>query len=77
MYPDPMNATLRALIDDAEARLSAADRERLADLVGAYVETHAAGSFTPEERAHLETLDREPFDPAPPETVAALFARRG
>jgi hypothetical protein len=72
-----MNATLRALIDDAEARLSPADRERLADLVGAYVATHADESFTPEERAQLEALDREPFDPAPPETVAALFARRG
>jgi hypothetical protein len=77
MYPETMNTALRALIDDAEARLSPADRERLADLVGAYVETHTSGDFTPEERAHLESLDREPFDPAPPEMVAALFARRG
>jgi hypothetical protein len=77
MYPETMNTALRALIDDAEARLSLADRERLADLVGAYVETHAAGVFTPEERAHIEVLDGEPFDPASSETVAALFSRRG
>jgi hypothetical protein len=72
-----MNATLRALIDDAEARLAPADRERLADLVGAYVETHAAPAFTAEERAHLDMLDGEAFDPAPSDAVAALFARRG
>ena len=77
MYPDTMTATLRALIDDAEMRLSASDRERLADLVGTYVETHAAEAFTPDERAHVEALDREVFDPAPPAAVAALFARRG
>jgi hypothetical protein len=72
-----MNATLRALIDDAEERLSPADRERLADLVRSYVETHAADAFTPDERAHLEALDAEPFDPAPPEAVALLFSKRG
>jgi hypothetical protein len=72
-----MSATLRALIDDAEARLSPGDRDRLADLVGAYVETHATPDFTPDERAHLDALDRAPFDPAPPEAVAALVARRG
>ncbi len=73
-----MNARLRHLLEDAETRLSEAGQRRLAELVEAYVATHEGeGDFTGDELAHLSEVDREPFAPADPAEVAALFARRG
>lgn len=73
-----MNIRLQTLIHEAEARLSAAEQARLADLVQAYVTSHEApDDFTPTERAHLAVIDAEPFDPADPADVAKVFARRG
>ena len=73
-----MNARLQSLIRDAEMRLATPDQTRLAELVEAFVTTHEdPAPFTPEERAHLALIDAEPFDPADPDAVAAIFGRRG
>jgi hypothetical protein len=73
-----MNARLQSLILDAETHLAAPDQERLAELVEAFVTTHQdPAPFTPEELAHLALIDAEPFDPADPAAVAAIFGRRG
>lgn len=73
-----MNAHLHDLIADAEARLGTKDRDKLAALLESFLATHeGAEPFTGAERAHLARLDAEPFDPADPGEIAALFARRG
>ena len=73
-----MTAPLRDLIIAAESRLDDPTRERLAALVESFLDTHdGSDHFTASERVHLRALDAEPFDPADPAEVAALFARRG
>jgi hypothetical protein len=73
-----MNIRLQTLITEAEARLSASEQARLADLVQAYVTSHEEpDDFTPAERAHLALIDAEAFEPADPEEVIRVFARRG
>lgn len=71
-----MNARLKNLLDEAEAKLNPVAQNRLSDLVEAFVATWDDSSdFTAEELAHLATVDSEPFDPAPSDEVAAFFAR--
>lgn len=73
-----MNVRLRTLLEEAETRLSEAGQRRLAEIVEAFVATHEGEEdFTQTERAHLASIDREPFREADPAEVAALFARRG
>ncbi|MCB1340170.1 MAG: hypothetical protein KDK24_03705 [Pseudooceanicola sp.] len=68
---------LHRLIDRAESQLDPANRDRLAELVESFIATHQGSpDFTPDELAHLKRLDAEPFAPADPAEVAALFARR-
>jgi hypothetical protein len=72
-----MNARIRTLVAAAEAELSAPEQERLADLVQAFLDARGAdGGFTDSELAHLRLVDREPFEAADPEAVAAYFGRR-
>ena len=72
-----MNARIRSLIDTAEARLPGPDQDDLADLMEDFVASRSAPiDFTPDEWAHLKRIDAEPFTPADPAVVAALFARR-
>lgn len=71
-----MNARLKHLLDEAEARLDTVAQDHLGDMVEAFVSTwNGPSDFTPEERAHLANVASEPFHPAPPEAVAAFFAR--
>jgi hypothetical protein len=71
-----MNARLKTLMDEAEAKLDPVAQDHLGDMVEAFVSTwNGSADFTPEELAHLATLAAEPFDAAPPEAVAAFFAR--
>lgn len=73
-----MNARIRTLIDTAEARLPGPDQDDLADLLEEFVAARSApADFTPDELARLRRIDAEPFVPADPAAVAALFARRG
>lgn len=73
-----MNARLSDLIHAAETRLDLADQQRLADMVQGFVETHSGDpAFTESERAHLDLIAQEPFDPADPQDIASVFARRG
>lgn len=73
-----MSARLHALIQTAESRLNAADQAQLAEIVEDFVALReGAPDFTAEERDHLKRLEAEPFTPADPAEVAALFARRG
>lgn len=68
---------LHTLVEEAEAALGPGARARLAGLIESFVATHeGAEPFTDDERAHLARLDAEPFEPADPEAVAALFARK-
>ena len=72
-----MNARLHTLLTEAEAQLSPADQDWLAELLEAFMANHSPASyFTPEELAHLQRLDAEPFIPASDEDMKALFARR-
>lgn len=69
---------LETLIARAQTDLPPEAQERLAELLDSYLATHTGPpEFSPGELERLRLLDREPFDPAPPEDVAALFARRG
>ena len=71
-----MNARLDLILDEARAALSAPDQDRLADLIAAYVASHAAPpDFTEEELAELKRRYDEPFDPAPDREVREFFAR--
>ena len=71
-----MNARLDLILDQARAALSATDQDRLADLIAAYVASHAAPSdLTKEELAELKRRHDEPFDPAPEHEVREFFAR--
>lgn len=71
-----MNARLDRILDEARAALSDPDQDRLADLIAAYVATHAAPIDLGEaELAELKRRHEEPFDPAPEDEVRALFAR--
>ncbi|MGQ0563729.1 MAG: hypothetical protein ACT4OK_01475 [Gemmobacter sp.] len=73
-----MNARIRSLIDTAEARLPDRDQDDLADLLEEFVASRSAhAEFTTDEWAHLLRVDAEPFIPADPAEVAAVFARRG
>lgn len=72
-----MNARLKPLLTAAETRLAPADQDALADLLEAFLaDRDDDPAFTDDERAHLQRIAAEPFDPAPPEEVAALFGRR-
>ena len=76
-YGGPMTANVRHLITDVETRLDPAQRETLAAIVDTFLATHdGPPPFTATEHDHLTTLDREPFEMADPNDVAALFARR-
>jgi hypothetical protein len=44
-----MNIRLDRILDEARAALSAPDQDRLADLIAAFVATHAAPPDFPEE----------------------------
>jgi hypothetical protein len=71
-----MNARLAPLLDEARAALTAADQDRLADLIAAYVATHVPqDDFTEDELAELKRRHDEPFDPAPDHEVMEFFAR--
>jgi hypothetical protein len=71
-----MNARLDLILDEGRAALSAPDQDRLADLIAAYVASHAAPpDFTEEELAELKRRHDEPFDPAPEHEVREFFAR--
>jgi hypothetical protein len=73
-----MNARLKHLIVEAEARLDPEDQERLADMVEAYVASRdRAVTFTPEEQALLREIDAEPFEAADPVEVQRFFRERG
>ena len=73
-----MNAHLHDLIENAEARLGAKDRDKLAALLESFLATHEGDEpFAEDERAHLARLDTEPFDAVDPAEIAAFFARRG
>ncbi len=73
-----MNAQLKHVLEDAERRLGAKDRQRLAEFVEAFVASHEGpNDFTSKELTHLARIEAEPSDPADPAEVAALFARRG
>lgn len=72
-----MNARLDLVLSEARAALSAPDQDRLADLIAAYVASHAAPpDFTEAELAELRRRHDEPFDPAPEHEVREFFARR-
>jgi hypothetical protein len=59
-------------LDDPAARL------RLAHVIAAFLGAQGDNQgFTPEEMAHLRVIDAEPFRPADPAEVAALFRPRG
>ena len=71
-----MNARLDTILDEARAALSADAQDALADLIEAYVATHAADpDFTEAELAELKRRHDEPFDPAPEPEVREFFAR--
>lgn len=73
-----MNARIRSLTAAAESRLPGPDQDDLADLMEEFVASRSGPlDFTPEELAHLRMVDAEPFIPADPDAIAALFARRG
>jgi hypothetical protein len=70
--------SLKPLLHTAETRLTPGDRTKLADLIAAFIATHEDHTdFTPEDRAHLDLPDRDPFIAADPAEIAALFSRRG
>ena len=72
-----MNARIRSLTAAAEAQLLGPDQDDLADLMEEFVAGRSAPvTFTPQEWAHLRVIEAEPFFPADPGDVAALFARR-
>jgi len=73
-----MDDRLTTLLERAETCLDAPARAALAEIVDAFIATHqGAPDFTGSEIAHLRHIESEPFVPADPQAVAALFARRG
>lgn len=73
-----MNARLKDLIVEAEARLGPEAQEQLAEIVEHFVASWTADpGFTPEEMARLREIDAEPFEAADPAEVEAVFRRRG
>lgn len=69
---------LESLIARAQKDLPPEAQERLADLVGSFLATHAGSlDFTEAELDHLRRLDVEPFEPADPDEVERFFGRRG
>lgn len=71
-----MNARLDIILDQARAELSAADQDRLADLIVAFVASRAEPpDFSDAELAELKRRHDEPFDPAPDHEVREFFAR--
>jgi hypothetical protein len=73
-----MNARLKDLIVEAEAKLGPEAQERLAEIVEHFVASWTADlDFTPEEMARLREIDAEPFVAADPDEVEAFFRRRG
>jgi len=73
-----MDDRLQNLMERAQSRLAPSEREALAEIVDGFIATHeGTPDFTDAERAHLNRVDTEPFVPADPRDVAALFARRG
>ncbi len=73
-----MNARLKDLIVEAEAKLGSEAQARLAEVVEAFVASWSEEvAFTPEEMARLREIDTEPFEQADPAEVEAFFRRRG
>jgi hypothetical protein len=73
-----MNARLKDLMVEAEAKLGPEAQERLAEIVEGFVANWTADlDFTPEEMARLREIDAEPFEAADPEEVEAFFRQRG
>lgn len=71
-----MNARLATVLDEARTALSTEAQDALADLIEAYVATHATDpAFTEAELAELKRRHDEPFDPAPEAEVREFFAR--
>jgi hypothetical protein len=71
-----MNARLAPLIDEARAALSAADQDRLADLIETYLASRVPEpGFTEDELAEIRRRHDEPFDPATDDEVREFFAR--
>lgn len=71
-----MTIDLGRLAIDAQARLDADAQAQLAEIIEAFVVNHTAEpDFTPEEMKHLRRVGEEPFEPADPAEVEALFAR--
>lgn len=72
-----MNARIRSLVAAAEAKLSAADQDSLADVLQAFIDARSDDAgFSEGELAHLRDVDQEPFVPADPKAVSAYFGRR-
>ena len=73
-----MNARLKDVIGEAEARLGPEAQERLAEIVESFVASWAAElDFTAEEMARLHEIDAEPFEAADPAEVETFFRQRG
>ena len=73
-----MDDRLNTLLERADICLDATSRATLAEIVDAFISTHqGTQDFTDAELAHLRDVESEPFVPADPQAVAALFARRG
>lgn len=69
---------LQSLIRQAENELGPGARAALSELVQNFLEAHTSDvPFSAEELRRIRQIDRETFDEAPAEDVAALFARRG
>jgi hypothetical protein len=69
-----IGAFLNLILDEARTALSAPYQDRLADLIAAYVESHAAPpDFTKEELAELKRRHDAPFDPAPEADVEGVL----
>lgn len=72
-----MNARLKDLIIEAEAKLGPEAQARLAEIVEHFVVSWSDDlDFTPEEMAQLREIDAEPFEAADPDEVEAFFRQR-
>ena len=73
-----MKARFASLIVAAGATLGPQGRERLAEVVEAFVASwSAAVAVTPGEMARQRAIDAERFGAADPAQVEAVFRRRG
>lgn len=73
-----MNARLKDLFVEAEAKLGPEAQERLAEVVEAFVASWSEQvAFTADEMERLRKIDAEPFEEAVPGEVEAFFRRRG